>query len=50
MDPSRPTVQRRQVYVPDGVERRGEAVVRQMLGATFLHEEPYDPPATARFS
>ena len=49
-DPSRPTVQRRQVYVPDGVERRGEAVVRQMLGATFLHEEPYDPPATARFS
>ncbi|WP_119698739.1 DNA polymerase III subunit gamma and tau [Microbacterium halotolerans] len=49
-DPNRPTVQRRQVYVPDGVERRGEAVVRQMLGATFLHEEPYDPPSTARFS
>ncbi|WP_232531751.1 DNA polymerase III subunit gamma and tau [Microbacterium halophytorum] len=44
IDPSRPTVQRRQVNVPDGVERRGEAVVRQLLGATFLHEEPYDPP------
>ncbi|WP_261165192.1 DNA polymerase III subunit gamma and tau [Microbacterium sp. Marseille-Q6965] len=42
--PERPTVQRRQVLVPDGVERRGEAVVRQILGARFLHEEPYEPP------
>ena len=26
------------------VERVGEAVVRQMLGATFIREEPYAPP------
>ena len=32
----------------DGVQRYGEAVVRQMLGATFLREEPYEPPT--RFS
>lgn len=31
-----------------GIERVGEAVVRQMLGATFLREEPYTPPT--RFS
>ncbi|WP_019181595.1 hypothetical protein [Microbacterium yannicii] len=31
-----------------GVQRYGEAVVRQMLGATFLREEPYEPPT--RFS
>ena len=42
--PERPTVQRRQVIVPDGVERRGEAVVRQILGARFLHEEPFESP------
>jgi len=46
--PRGPTVQRRQVNVPDGVERRGEAVVRQLLGATFLHEEPYE--SNTRFS
>src|SRR5690606_37603360 len=28
----------------DGVERRGEAVIRQVLGAKFLREEPYQPP------
>ncbi|APZ33697.1 DNA polymerase III subunit gamma/tau [Microbacterium aurum] len=27
-----------------GIERVGEAVVRQMLGATFVREEPYSPP------
>ncbi|KZE91804.1 DNA polymerase III subunit gamma and tau [Microbacterium sp. TNHR37B] len=27
-----------------GIERVGEAVVRQMLGATFVREEPYTPP------
>lgn len=27
-----------------GVQRYGEAVVRQMLGATFVREEPYEPP------
>ncbi|WP_374311813.1 DNA polymerase III subunit gamma and tau [Microbacterium sp.] len=31
-----------------GVQRYGEAVVRQMLGATFVREEPYEPPT--RFS
>ncbi|MFV0320324.1 MAG: DNA polymerase III subunit gamma and tau [Microbacterium sp.] len=27
-----------------GVQRYGEAVVRQVLGASFLREEPYEPP------
>ncbi|OIU86778.1 DNA polymerase III subunit gamma and tau [Microbacterium sp. AR7-10] len=36
--PSRP-------QAPDGVERRGEAVIRQVLGAKFLREEPYQPPS-----
>jgi len=30
--------------VAGGVERRGEAVIRQVLGARFLREEPYQPP------
>jgi len=29
---------------PEGVQRYGEAVVRQVLGATFVREEPYQPP------
>ena len=29
---------------PGGVQRYGEAVVRQMLGARFIREEPYTPP------
>lgn len=37
------TVQRR-VIQTDGVQRYGEAVVRQILDARFLHEEPYEPP------
>ncbi|MDA4892895.1 DNA polymerase III subunit gamma and tau [Streptomyces sp. MS2A] len=32
----------------NGVQRYGEAVVRQMLGARFVREEPYEPPT--RFS
>ncbi|GAA5207259.1 DNA polymerase III subunit gamma and tau [Microbacterium kyungheense] len=32
----------------DGVQRYGEAVVRQVLGATFVREEPFEPPT--RFS
>lgn len=32
-----------------GIERVGEAVVRQVLGATFIREEPYTAPTT-RFS
>ena len=39
---SAPTVQARHVG-PEGIQRYGEAVVRQVLGATFLHEEPYEP-------
>lgn len=31
-----------------GVQRYGEAVVRQVLGARFVREEPYEPPT--RFS
>ncbi|WP_223171718.1 hypothetical protein [Microbacterium sp. NIBRBAC000506063] len=31
-----------------GGERYGEAVVRQVLGASFVREEPYEPPT--RFS
>jgi DNA polymerase-3 subunit gamma/tau len=33
---------------PGGVQRYGEAVVRQMLNARFVREEPYEPPT--RFS
>jgi DNA polymerase-3 subunit gamma/tau len=32
----------------DGVQRYGEAVVRQVLGATFVREEPYE--SATRFS
>jgi len=39
-----PTVQSRQIQLEEGVQRYGEAVVRQKLGATFLHEEDYTPP------
>jgi len=42
--PAGPTVQRRQVHLDEGVQRYGEAVVRQKLGAVFLHEEEYTPP------
>ena len=42
--PAGPTVQRRQVHLEEGVQRYGEAVVRQKLGAVFLHEEEYTPP------
>jgi DNA polymerase-3 subunit gamma/tau len=39
-----PTVQSRQIQLEEGVQRFGEAVVRQKLGAIFLHEEDYTPP------
>ncbi|WP_110590516.1 DNA polymerase III subunit gamma and tau [Microbacterium suaedae] len=42
--PSTPTVQARQVQLDDGVQRYGEAVVRQKLGARFLREEEFTPP------
>lgn len=31
-----------------GVDRYGEAVVRQVLGARFVREEPYEPPTRFR--
>lgn len=46
--PPAPTVTHRAAPRSDGVERYGEAVVRQVLGATFVREEPYEPPT--RFS
>ncbi|MEZ3162091.1 DNA polymerase III subunit gamma and tau [Microbacterium sp. BWT-B31] len=44
--PPAPVVVRTAASGPPG--RYGEAVVRQVLGATFVREEPYDPPT--RFS
>ena len=41
---SAPTVHSRQIQLDEGVQRYGEAVVRQKLGAIFLHEEDYTPP------
>ena len=38
---ARPTVMTRTPV--SGVQRYGEPVVRQVLGATFLHDEPYEP-------
>jgi DNA polymerase-3 subunit gamma/tau len=44
-EPERPApVARTRPAGADGVERRGEAVIRQVLGAKFLREEPYQPP------
>ncbi|MFD5226578.1 DNA polymerase III subunit gamma and tau [Microbacterium sp. NPDC058342] len=42
--PPGPPVASSRPSAPDGVERRGEAVIRQVLGAKFLREEPYQPP------
>ncbi|WP_312171169.1 hypothetical protein, partial [Microbacterium sp.] len=44
--PAAPTITER--TPAGGVQRYGEAVIRQVLGATFLREEPYEPPT--RFS
>jgi len=44
--PSAPVVTER--APAGGVQRYGEAVIRQVLGATFVREEPYEPPT--RFS
>lgn len=55
--PAAPRVQRAASAAPmvterapsvGGVQRYGEAVIRQVLGATFVREEPYEPPT--RFS
>ena len=42
--PAGPTVVERQPTGRPGVQRYGEAVVRQVLGATFVREEPFEPP------
>ena len=42
-----PVTSYRPAAVPN-VDRYGEAVVRQVLGARFVREEPYEPPT--RFS
>ncbi|MFE1664216.1 DNA polymerase III subunit gamma and tau [Microbacterium sp. P02] len=46
--PVPPVVAPRLPISTGGVQRYGEAVVRQVLGATFVREEPYNPPT--RFS
>ncbi|WP_407360110.1 DNA polymerase III subunit gamma and tau [Microbacterium sp. LBN7] len=46
--PSAPPVVTERAPSVGGVQRYGEAVIRQVLGATFLREEPYEPPT--RFS
>ncbi|MGF6821906.1 DNA polymerase-3 subunit gamma/tau [Microbacterium sp. ZKA21] len=47
--PQAPVVTARSA-APEGIQRYGEAVVRQVLGATFVREEPYEPPTATRFS
>ncbi|BDV31385.1 DNA polymerase III subunit gamma and tau [Microbacterium terricola] len=46
--PVPPTVAPRLPAMPGGVQRYGEAVVRQVLGATFVREEPYESPTRFR--
>jgi DNA polymerase-3 subunit gamma/tau len=46
--PIPPVVVPRMAPLRGGVQRYGEAVVRQMLGATYVRDEPYEPPT--RFS
>ncbi|MDF2992618.1 MAG: polymerase gamma/tau subunit [Microbacterium sp.] len=42
--PVPPVIVPRMAPLRGGVQRYGEAVVRQMLGATYLRDEPYEPP------
>ena len=46
--PVPPVVAPRLAPLSGGVQRYGEAVVRQMLGANYVRDEPYEPPT--RFS
>ena len=46
--PAPPAVAPRPQAAAPGMQRYGEAVVRQVLGARFIREEPYEPPT--RFS
>ena len=36
-----PVIAQRIARAPDGAQRYGEAVVRQLLGARFIREEPH---------
>ncbi|WP_342343526.1 DNA polymerase III subunit gamma and tau [Microbacterium sp. CFBP 13617] len=42
--PLPPVVVPRMAPLGGGVQRYGEAVVRQMLSATYVRDEPYEPP------
>jgi DNA polymerase-3 subunit gamma/tau len=42
--PLPPVVVPRMAPLRGGVQRYGEAVVRQVLGATYVRDEPYEPP------
>ncbi len=42
--PLPPVVVPRMAPLGGGVQRYGEAVVRQMLGAAYVRDEPYEPP------
>ncbi len=42
--PIPPVVVPRMAPLRGGVQRYGEAVVRQMLGANYVRDEPYEPP------
>lgn len=46
--PLPPVIIPRMAPLSGGVQRYGEAVVRQMLSATYVRDEPYEPPT--RFS
>jgi len=46
--PVPPVIVPRMAPLRGGVQRYGEAVVRQMLGANYVRDEPYEPPT--RFS
>ena len=42
--PVPPVIVPRMAPLRGGVQRYGEAVVRQMLGANYVRDEPYEPP------
>ncbi|WP_307486675.1 DNA polymerase III subunit gamma and tau [Microbacterium trichothecenolyticum] len=46
--PLPPVIVPRMTPLSGGAQRYGEAVVRQVLGATYVRDEPYEPPT--RFS
>ena len=44
LGPAAPAAPATTLRVSPGVQRYGEAVIRQVLGARFIREEPYEPP------